>query len=482
MSSDILTYVAVGIFGTLIAIVAGLAIVLRPRVALMVLFALMLLCEHYPQTDPNGNLVVTFLPALYDNFNITLGIPALKFNPIEVLLVFIFIGHVLQRLSRPHGAFRLGAVTIFGSIYFLWMVVSIVWGVVNQGNWKVALWILRPVFYFLLVSYLATHLLRRRRDCAVAVGILVVMCLVKAFQLIFRHGLSGAPAGTVEAYAAHEETSFALYAAWFTIATFFLRYPPRYRNLLWAVFPIILLAIAWNERRVNYATFMIGIGIMFLLTSPQTIRRRLLILQIGVALAFIYVAFGWFGPTNALTSPIKGLKQGVHAELLKEDTDRSSFYRKAERYNLRHTIRANPIMGTGLGVRYLQLITLDKLNFGYAVYITHNQVLLVHSATGTIGYFIFLTFFVSLVAQLTIYWRLLEVPWQRATALCAVLSVTNWLVVGYYDLQLFFFRNSIVMGVIVAIPTALYRMKYLPRPLPRQIKKKPYAPPALNPA
>ena len=145
------------------------------------------------------------------------------------------------------------------------------------------------------------------------------------------------------------------------------------------------------------------------------------------------------------------------AEIRGENTDPSSWYRKVERYNLNHTIKANPILGTGLGVRYLQLIRLDQLSFGYAVYISHNQVLLVMSATWLIGFLIFNIFFATLMTQLTIYWRVLDVDWQRATALVGLISVMNWIVVGYYDMQLFFFRNSIFMGVVVAVPAALFR-------------------------
>jgi hypothetical protein len=292
-----------------------------------------------------------------------------------------------------------------------------------------------------------------------ALVMITIVVTIKSAQIIFRRFFIGIEPGSVEAYGSHECTSFALFAVWIAIAGFFLPYPKRLQWLLLLAFPVLLLGVVFNERRINIATLVVGTGLLFPLLSPMAIRRRFDWLAIGAVIGAMYITVGWFGPATPVTAPVKGFKEGIQAELLGQQTDMSSWYRKVERYNLRHTVRANPVMGTGLGVPYLQLIPLDKLSFEYAIYISHNQVLLVHSATGSAGYFIFLLFYSCLMAQLTIYWRGLREPWQRAIAVGALLSVINWLLVGYYDMQLFFFRNSMVVGFFVGLPAALYRIQ-----------------------
>ena len=45
--------------------------------------------------------------------------------------------------------------------------------------------------------------------------------------------------------------------------------------------------------------------------------------------------------------------------------------------------------------------------------------------------------------------------------MAGLLSVLNWLCVGYYDLQLFFYRNSLFVGIVVALPASLFRYEVL---------------------
>ena len=414
---------------------------------------MVIILEHYPAPFK----MYTFQPLFYDNLNVTLGIGPAKTNPIELMLGLVTLGFVCEALARRHRAWHIQTVSLLGVAYLCWMLVSVVWGIVNHGDWKVALWIVRPVAYFLFFSFLTFQFFRKPKYAAIIIGIIIVLTTVKSFQMIVRKFLSGIPPGSVEAYGSHEDTSFALYTAWLWVTGLFLDFPKLLRRALAAVIPIIVLGVVVNDRRINIATGIVGCVLILLLQSRPAVMRRARLLLIMGSFAFMYLLVGWFGPTNAITQPVKGIKEGVMAEIRGENTDPSSWYRKVERYNLKHTIKANPILGTGLGVRYMQLIKLDQLSFGYAVYISHNQVLLVMSATGLIGFLIFNIFFATLMTQLTIYWRVIDVDWQRATALVGLISVMNWLVVGYYDMQLFFFRNSIFMGVVVAVPAALFR-------------------------
>lgn len=432
----------------------ALALAWQPRRALYLLVAAVILLEQYPMAFPT----TTAAPWLYNNLNTTLGIGALKLNPLELILLTCAFGAGLRVLC---GRVRMRArlPLLLALAYGGWMAFSVVWGVANHGNWKVALWILRPVFYFILTALLTEALIETPRQARNLVLVLLLATTIKAGQIALRRALLHGHGEEYEAYGAHECTSFQLWSAWLILCGWFTRGGKLEGRALLALLPVLGMGILANDRRINIATGGLGVMALMVLQRPDDLRRRSRPLLALAAMGLLYIVVGWFGPKNPITAPVKGFKQGIRAELMGENTDSSSHYRKVERYNLKHTVRAHPILGTGLGVRYLQLIPLDDLGFEYAVYISHNQVLLVHSATGSVGYWLFLSCFVGLVASMTMQWRRLEAPWQRAVALAGMLSVMNWLIVGYYDMQLFFFRNSMIMGVFIGLPAALERIQ-----------------------
>lgn len=450
MSSD-----SLGLIFTLLSVaLAGLLsvswMVLNPRKALFLFLAATLLLEHYPIAFPS----ITVFPEFYNNLNVSTGISALKFNPLEIILLIIGTGLACSCFRRSEKIPN-DPVFVLGLIYFGWLLVATLWGLSKGGNWKIALWIARPVSYFLTTMLFVEKLIKSKQQALYLVALILLLTFFKSAQIIIRHSFSGIEKGSVEAYGSHECTSFALWSVWFILIGYFVRYKKGLGSALMLTLPVFLVGILFNERRVNFATLIVGIAILTVLQRPIDLKRRSKPLAALFCIGVLYFIVGWFAPKNPITSPVKSIKQGIRAELFGENTDNSSFYRKVERFNLKHTIRQNPIMGTGLGIKYLQIIKLDDLGFGYAVYISHNQVLLVHSATGSIGYFIFLLFFGAIMTENTLLWRTLKTPWARATALCAVLSTMNWLIVGYYDMQLFFFRNSVLMGAFLGLPRAL---------------------------
>lgn len=453
MFSDPALRLALLLIVGVMAALFGVLVLWQPRRSFLLLLLAVVLTEQYPMAFSS----MTVFPELYNNLNVTLGIGALKVNPLELILALVGIG-VLFRWISGRISLRLRFVHILGLLYGGWMIFAVIWGIVNQGNWKVALWILRPVIYFLGAALFTEMLVETPKQARRYAWMLMLATSFKAAQIAYRHLFAGIPKGSVEAYGAHECTSFQLWTMWVIIATWFIGKKRDRNHWLWLQVPILAAGIVFNERRINIATLVLGSGLLVLMQSPASLRRRAPEMKLLALGAAFYLIVGWFGPENPITAPVKGIKQGIRAEIYGENTDNSSQYRKIERYNLKHTIRQYPLLGTGLGVRYLQLIPLDDLGFEYAVYISHNQILLVHSATGSIGYFIFLLFYCALVTSLALQWRRLQSPWQRALALAGALSIMNWLLVGYYDMQLFFFRNSIVMGVIVGLPAALERI------------------------
>ena len=425
----------------------------RPLVTLAILIAGTALFDYYLPGPPS----LFARPEFYNNLSITLGIGALLLNPIEILLALLGLGWLVRAVAGRLPGRPLLAVSWLGLAWLVAVLISAWWGVEQGGNGKIGLWILRPVVYFLAAGFLTYQLVRGPRQVAWILGTLLGAVAVKAAVTCWLWYVHRHDATEWECYVSHEDTSFVLYALWIAWAGFLLGCTERWqRLLLWAV-PLLLCAVVFNDRRINFVTLVLGLGLVAVAVPWSAMVRRGLWLGAGAVLVLLYIGVSIAGPENAATRPVKGVLAGLRSEAKGVKTDDSSEYRKLERYNLLATIRAFPEMGAGLGVKYLQPLELPLLPFAYYVYIPHNQVLGTHALMGPVAYFLLLFFFLTLFGQLLSFHRRLRTPWHRCLALAAAASVLNWLIVGYYDMQLFFFRNSLFMGVAVALPACLMR-------------------------
>ena len=425
----------------------------RPLVTLAILIAGTVLFDHYLMGPPGPFA----RPEFYNNLSLTLGIGALLLNPIEILLALLGLGWLVRAVAGRLPGRPLLAVSWLGLAWLVAVLISAWWGVEQGGNGKIGLWILRPVVYFLAAGFLTYQLVRGPRQVAWILGTLLGAVAVKAAVTCWLWYVHRHDATEWECYVSHEDTSFVLYALWIAWAGFLLGCTERWqRLLLWAV-PLLLCAVVFNDRRINFVTLVLGLGLVAVAVPWSAAVRRGLWLSAGAVLMVLYIGVSIFGPENSGTRPVKGIMTGLKSEGAGKNTDSSSEFRKLERFDLHATIRAYPVMGAGLGIRYLQPIPLPPLTFDYMVYIPHNQVLMTHAMMGPAAYFLLLFFYLALFGQLLSFHRRLRTPWHRCLALAAAASVLNWLIVGYYDMQLFFFRNSLFVGVAVALPACLMR-------------------------
>lgn len=425
----------------------------RPMLALAILITGTVLFDHYLMGPPG----IFARPEFYNNLSITLGIGVLLFNPIEIFLALLGLGWLVRAVSGRLPGRPLLAVSWLALAWLGVVVLAAWWGVQQGGNGKIGLWILRPVVYFLALGFLTYQLVRGPRQVVWLLGAMLGAIAVKAVVTCWMWYGHRYDVRDWECYVSHEDTSFALYALWIVWAGFLLGISERWqRLLLWAV-PLLLCAVVFNDRRINFFTLVLGLGLVAVSVPWSALVRRGLWLSAGALLFALYVGVSVISPENAVTRPVKGIITGLQSEAKGKNTDSSSEFRKLERYDLHATIRAYPELGAGLGVKYLQPIPLPKLTFEYMVYIPHNQVLMTHAMMGPAAYFILLFFYLVLFGQLLSFYRRLRTPWHRCLALAAAASVMNWMIVGYYDMQLFFFRNSLFVGVVVALPACLMR-------------------------
>lgn len=441
--------------GLIIAGWCAWCLIRRPLLGVFVLLAQTILFDQFCM----GPVSILWRPELYNNFNLTLGISQLVFNPPEVVIVLMAVGWLIQATAGRLPGRPLMAVSALGALWMLMVCIAVWWGAVNGGNVKIGLWVLRPVFYFLALGFFTYQLVRSERQVNWMLGVILATVAIKSVATCLLWGIHHRDGVDWECYVSHEDTSFCLYPLWLALGVFFLGTSRRLQITLYALVPVIAAAVMFNDRRINFVTLILGSALILLAMPRGALTRRGVFIFAGAIGVLLYIAVSLMGPKNAVTEPVKGIVSGLQSEVANQNTDSSSQYRKLERYDLLHTVRAYPILGTGLGIRYLQPIELPRLPFEYYVYINHNQILMTHALMGPVAYGVLMLFYLTLFAVLLSYYRQLKDPWHRVLSLAAAASVANWLIVGYYDMQLFFFRNSIFIGVVVALPAALMRMQ-----------------------
>jgi O-antigen ligase len=130
----------------------------------------------------------------------------------------------------------------------------------------------------------------------------------------------------------------------------------------------------------------------------------------------------------------------------------SDLYRVIENYDLKDTIKLNPL-GLGFGKPFLQPLALPNILAldPYYQYIPHNTIYWVWMRLGVIGFIAFWYLFGSIVIKGCLIVRRLQDPYLQMVAIYIVTIVIMEIVVAYADYQLYFYRNIIYVGLLIGV-------------------------------
>ena len=104
--------------------------------------------------------------------------------------------------------------------------------------------------------------------------------------------------------------------------------------------------------------------------------------MVSVPVMLIYLAAGW-SSNSKIFAPVHTIRSVVDPH-----ADASTFWRDLENYNLYVTVRANPVLGSGLGHGYIEAIRLPSIAGAYALYrfAPHNSILGLFAYAGGVGF------------------------------------------------------------------------------------------------
>jgi hypothetical protein len=144
-----------------------------------------------------------------------------------------------------------------------------------------------------------------------------------------------------------------------------------------------------------------------------------------------------FAPVRSLTS-------------VTDDTDASNWCRNVENYDLLLTLRHNPLVGTGWGHEYDEvIISIEYEGFAY-LYRPHNSMLALLAFTGALGFYLTWIYLPIGGFLATRVYLTSSIPMQRTTAMAALCIIPIYMVQCYGDLGIEDVDTAIVVSTCFA--------------------------------
>ncbi|ADO75635.1 exopolysaccharide repeat unit polymerase [Stigmatella aurantiaca] len=369
---------------------------------------------------------------LFINLNVVTGVPGLGFTLIDLSVFGLSALYIYRRavglktdgpvtpLPKP---LVIALLVVIGTI--VWMYI---WGLARGGDPRPAKWQLQKMLLLPIIVMLFTVSIRGAEDFRLLGRIIVTAAFVKAFLGAFFIVFIARPQGLYTEYATtHSDTM--IYVTGLAIALTSWSEEPTRRNFwrMILVSGVILMGMNYNDRRLAYASFNQCIIAIFLISPWSQVKRYAARAAIVMAPVFVlYVAIGWANPTGFF-SPVNTFK----SMLVGEHNDTGVMdYRDVENFNVISTWQRNPLLGTGYGHGFDEVMKLADIShlFEDYLYHPHNSVLGLLAFGGVVGFsgmwmFIALTVFFAVRA----YHRAHPPMWRAGALVCVsvVIAYTN---------------------------------------------------------
>lgn len=388
---------------------------------------------------------------LFTSLSEGLGLSHVYFNPFELTLAMLLLVVCLRavadrRLLLPRSFITAAIVLLLVIVLF-----AELRGATHGGDLKAALWELRPWIYLAGV-YLITSLVIRTLGAIDAVlWAFVIGTGLKGIQGTIRFLAIRDVQPRPEAILAHEQ-AFLFGVFIVLVATLWMfRRRGRLRIVATAFLPLVVIADLGNSRRTAWAIVLAGLVILMLVTWIRTPTRRAMITVLAgasVALGGLYLAAFWNSP-GALGQPARAIRSAVMPTARDQQSNQ---YRTIENANLGIIIHRSAPFGQGFGVPIdytIPLVDISNIT-SFIKYVPHDTVLYLWMRLGLPGA---IAFWWLIGAAYLAAGQLIRHPDDRVAlvGMVAICALTGYLIEGYYDMGLFWFRIAVVIGCVLGL-------------------------------
>jgi hypothetical protein len=376
-------------------LLVGLAFVLASlpaRSSLLLVTFLALTLENPSEIPAQGRFRTPLYPlgaVLLTHLNLTFpSARALIFSGLDVVLVLLAAVALFRRSSRARtsgltashtGPLRTLAVLVLAATAWLW-----VWGMVRgDADAASGLWQVQRVVYIPLLLFLFDDGLRPADAPAVGKVIVAAACVRAALALYIVARVPPLAGPTEGSYATtHADSMLFASALCIVVVAMLERQLRTLRGV--AVAALLVGGMLANDRRIVWVEVAAALGVALTLSPSSTAKRVLRRTALVTSpLMFVYCAAGW-SSDGGVFRPLHMVRSVVDSS-----SDGSTSWRDWENYDLCYTIRENPILGTGWGHGYDELVKLPDVSKVYGLYrfAPHNGLLGLWAYGGLLGFF-----------------------------------------------------------------------------------------------
>jgi len=373
------------------------------------------------------------------------------------LLIITFSSWLAQGLIRHEFDFRGGALGKPMLAFFIALVFGLARGLINGGDFNIALWESRFLFYCAMCYMVAVNTIRSRAQVRMIVWIMLVTTLLWSIEGAYRRVAlldTGVLNVAPEFAYSHESVVFLgtdmllVFALWAFGA-------PFWQKILGLLsLPVVTFTLLATERRAGYIAIIIAF-IVYSLVFLMTHRKAFFFVCLPLIIGFlIYLPIFWnnTGPIGQPARAVRSLSQPDPRDA------QSNLYRDLEKIDIIYTIKANPIVGVGFGRPFDFVVYLPDLSWWpFWHYEPHHNILWVWLKLGTAGFIIFWTLIGAAIARSTHVVRTLKGnPEARVFALFALAGIVTTVVFCYVDLGLTSGRITVFLGTLIGTLSVLH--------------------------
>lgn len=327
---------------------------------------------------------------LYTALAYTLKIPGLKLFGLELLLGFLLLLVLVRGPLREEARCAAPArgLVIFCALAGATVLAFEAYGLARGGDLNLSMLQVRPLLLCVTLPILWGLCFRRYRSIHMVLAAFTVAAFVRAcfgiyyWAVIVRHGVKGPVSLGGGTYVmTHSDSVLAVVVLLICIVMVYERPSVRSFALTGVVFPVVMLGIIVNNRRLAIVALVMALFFVYLVADRFLKRRVHLTLTALTPLFLVYVLAGWSSDA-VWARPVQTIKSVTEA------ADSSAQTRDVENYNLTVTMKRNPFFGSGFGHEYVEFVKMHDISDAFEAYryVPHNSILGLLGFTGPIGF------------------------------------------------------------------------------------------------
>ncbi|MEM9773084.1 MAG: O-antigen ligase family protein [Chloroflexota bacterium] len=307
-------------------------------------------------------------------------------SPVEIMFGLTAVSWILRlTMRRELYKIKYGGIFWVLLIFLGFMSISLVYGVLRRGDIFIAQFEYRPFVYIFVMYVLTRNLINNPKQINILFWCVMSALFIEgvlAYIFIATQVFEYRDDLTEHSASIHYNT---MYIMW--IASWVVRNGSWYKRLyLLALFPPVLFSYIRSDRRSAMLAVIIAAGLCCLYLIQERNLLFKIMLPTGIILGILYVGAFW-NNNSTLGKPVQAVKSVVAPGEVNEKDQASNYYRYLENTNTHFTITQAPLLGVGLGNRFLRIVEMPDISFFiFWEYITHNSVLWIWMQAGVFGF------------------------------------------------------------------------------------------------